>query len=236
MLHREAERGDELGNPETLVDQDGGIKPVVRGVHWLSFGRRVHGSRARRSLAARLYHTPLLAFGAANYVKAVAAPTWSMLAADVPEGVDVLKVGVRGDGRVEVRAAHAFEEAEDPSLSTPATLDLATFTGLGWRACGDPVALGTPPSAACRRPVRRATPLSPLGTPPRRRAHPALRRGELIFNYANATSPLPHPPPVAPLPPPARPSAGRLNEAAVNGLVVTLAPMQVASVAVEVVE
>ena len=51
MLHREAETCDELGNPETLKEREGGAPVVVRGVSVLSVTPARDGAAARRALA-----------------------------------------------------------------------------------------------------------------------------------------------------------------------------------------
>ena len=132
MLHREARISDELGNPETLRDEDSkGRAVVVRGTHLVALTGRREGARARRALASAAGSAlPVAAFSARPPASPGAA-AGALLAAPLPESVELLKLAPRrrmrtqgsggggsgglvvlGQG-VEIRLAHAFEQGED---------------------------------------------------------------------------------------------------------------------------
>lgn len=147
MPHREAEAGDELGNPETLRERLGGQPIIVRGKSILAVTRISDGPRTRRELAASVYHAPLIAFAPAE-PNSMKQTTASLLARDLPTQVDVLKFGAGSiKNSVDLRVAHMFEEGECDTLSKPAHIDLSSFHGLKAARAVETLVTGVPHTA-----------------------------------------------------------------------------------------
>jgi Glycosyl hydrolases family 38 N-terminal domain/Glycosyl hydrolases family 38 C-terminal domain/Alpha mannosidase middle domain len=176
MLHREAEAGDELGNPETLHERLGGQPIIVRGKSVLAVTRISDGPRTRREVAAFVYHAPLIAFAPAapNSVK---QSTASLLARDLAPQVDVLKFGA-GNIRnsVDLRVAHMFDDGECDTLSKPVQIDLTSFGGLKAADVVETMVTGVPANA-----------VSQLYRPPLRGER--IFAGPKLFNYLNFSEP-----------------------------------------------
>ena len=174
MLHREAEAGDELGNPETLRERLGGQPIIVRGRSILALTRKSDGPRTRRELAASVYHAPLVAFAPMD-VNIVKQSTASLLVHDLPLQVDVLKFGAGYEDSVDLRVTHMFDEGESEALSMPVQIKLSSFRGLAAAQAVETLVTGMPHLAVS------------LDKPPRRGER--LFAGPKVFNYLNFSQP-----------------------------------------------
>ena len=257
MLHREARISDELGNPETLRDVDARDRPVVvRGTHLVSLAGRREGARARRALASAAGNEPVVAFSARPPASPGAA-AGALLAAPLPESVELLKLAPRRGGHggsshggglgrgVEIRLAHAFEQGEDGAagggagvnggrdgggaLSLPVDVDLVKSFGAAFAPFE---VTDRTVSGMDKRQVAEATQGEPTGS--------SLPHGERIFNgpllfdYEKLDEPgkkveagEKYAPPAL-IPKPARQVPATLKR---NARVVRLAPLEIRSLA-----
>lgn len=128
MVHR-AMRSldvDEFG----LDEQEYGHEIVVRGEHYLTFGRRNSGDGQRslpaleRDLEQRKLHQPWVFFTNQEVSEKSKILEYSILKQALPDNVQLLTLQPWDDDTLLIRLEHILEKDEDPQLSKDVTVDL----------------------------------------------------------------------------------------------------------------
>jgi alpha-mannosidase len=145
MVHRRVQQDDSRGVSEPLDETMCGCRLqekgcdcaglTMRGRHWMILDTVARSHELRRQLSERQNFGPTMAFGPAE-TKAK-TPVFSALANELPANVKLQTLTNNyqdiHDGQLLFRLSHLYSVGEHETLSKPATVDLSSLFGAGYK-------------------------------------------------------------------------------------------------------
>lgn len=130
-------------------------RPAVRTTHRLTFDAKATAASSRRGLVADALYRPVTRFAPlpsgvtpASWLSAY-KPTFSGVSAALPPQLHLLTAHSWGPTTLLLRLSHSYEGGEDPVLSQPASVDLATLLpGVALKDCTETTLSGNQPLAS----------------------------------------------------------------------------------------